>query len=524
MLWLTPKPGSWSLRVRLLAPIIVLVLLGATSIAFFGVVSARKQAESSIGQRGAAALQGITARLQDRERAKEVFVQLVADEDGVPGAVERSDSATLNQLLTPSMEKLGLAYIQISDRANRDLLDLGQKDPRVSVDPLVAAALSGVNKSSTAVGDRELIVSASAPVKDGRVVVGAMIVGVTLGGDALKELKDQVDVELAFFRDRRLIATTIEQPDLASLLGQSIVTSEGLEELNAALGRFNFRAVSAPLPDGGILLALVPTRDLIGASTELSLIMLTGAILLVLALVPVCLVLARDIARPLETMVSSSEDMAGGQYQQRVPPTPIRELNNLANAVNHLAQQLEIQLAKLAHQAFYDPLTDLPNRALFSDRVEQGLARAARRGHPVAVMFLDLDNFKLINDSLGHRAGDQVLIEVAQRLTACVRSEDTVARLGGDEFTVLLADVTDFNDAINVARRIQEKLRAPFALGDEVSTTASIGIAFSGPDHDRPDTLLRDADLAMYRVKTSGKASFAVFGGRPNTLARERFE
>jgi diguanylate cyclase (GGDEF)-like protein len=154
---------------------------------------------------------------------------------------------------------------------------------------------------------------------------------------------------------------------------------------------------------------------------------------------------------------------------------------------------------QLRHQAFHDPLTGLPNRALFMDRLEHALALAHRRGTRIAVLFTDLDNFKVINDSLGHAAGDQLLIAVAERLKACVRPEDTAARLGGDEFAILVDGVTGMGDVARIAGRIAEILRPPFPLGEqEVFATANIGIALNGPAQGQPANLLRHADLAMY--------------------------
>ncbi|HJZ11538.1 MAG TPA: EAL domain-containing protein, partial [Acidobacteriota bacterium] len=157
--------------------------------------------------------------------------------------------------------------------------------------------------------------------------------------------------------------------------------------------------------------------------------------------------------------------------------------------------------------------TGLANRALFMDLLARAIGRARRRADYVfAVLFLDLDRFKIINDSLGHMIGDQLLVEIARRLESCVRPGDTVARLGGDEFTILVEDITDVTDAIHVAERIQHVLRKPFNLGgQEIFTSASLGIAMSAPNYDRPEEILRDADTAMYRAKTLGKSRHQVF-------------
>jgi diguanylate cyclase (GGDEF)-like protein len=194
----------------------------------------------------------------------------------------------------------------------------------------------------------------------------------------------------------------------------------------------------------------------------------------------------------------------------RLPGRPVRVVGTVQDITDRKA--LEEQLA---HQALHDPLTDLPNRLLFMDRLEHALARTGRREESIAVLFLDLDNFKLINDSFGHAVGDRLLLQVADRLDSCMRPQDTVARFGGDEFTILLEDDANEADATLVAKRIIDKLQAPFALlGHEVFVTASIGIAWSnGPLGRRNlvDDLLRDADVAMYRAKAASKASYAVF-------------
>ncbi|MBI1722449.1 MAG: EAL domain-containing protein [Gemmatimonadetes bacterium] len=168
---------------------------------------------------------------------------------------------------------------------------------------------------------------------------------------------------------------------------------------------------------------------------------------------------------------------------------------------------------QLVHDAFHDALTSLPNRALFSDLLARSIGRARRReDYAFAVLFLDMDRFKVVNDSLGHMIGDQLLIAVARRLEQCVRPGDTVARLGGDEFTILLDDIEDVSDATRVADRTQRELGLPFTLkGQEVFTSASIGIALSESGYERPEDLLRDADLAMYRAKALGKARYEVF-------------
>ncbi|HEX8072163.1 MAG TPA: EAL domain-containing protein [Pyrinomonadaceae bacterium] len=181
---------------------------------------------------------------------------------------------------------------------------------------------------------------------------------------------------------------------------------------------------------------------------------------------------------------------------------------------------------QLRHNAFHDGLTDLANRALFMDHLKLALARAQRHeDYKCAVLFLDLDRFKVVNDSLGHMIGDKLLVGIARRLETALRPGDTVARLGGDEFTVLLEDLGDAGEAMLVAERLQRELAMPYNLGGhEVFTTVSIGIALSAPEYHRPEDILRDADTAMYRAKQLGKARYEVFHQAMHTRAMELLE
>ncbi len=178
---------------------------------------------------------------------------------------------------------------------------------------------------------------------------------------------------------------------------------------------------------------------------------------------------------------------------------------------------------RLSYQAFHDSLTGLPNRVLFLDRLGHALARADRREDSVAVLFLDLDDFKVVNDSLGHGVGDELLVATARRLTACLRPGDTVARLGGDEFTVLLEEVTGGGEVERVVTRILDGLAAPFEIaGSEVFVTASIGVVSEASPESSPEELMREADLAMYRAKEGGKARYEVYEEAMTTRAAER--
>ena len=188
-----------------------------------------------------------------------------------------------------------------------------------------------------------------------------------------------------------------------------------------------------------------------------------------------------------------------------------------------LAEQVQAAQVQLDHLARHDALTDLPNRLLLNDRLAQAIALARRQGKQLALMFLDLDRFKNINDSLGHAVGDQLLQLVAKRLSACVRSSDTVCRQGGDEFVILLADIEHTADAGLSAQKILAALVIPYLVNQhELAITVSIGISIYPNDGQDADTLIKNADTAMYHAKASGRNNFQFFEQRMSILAVER--
>lgn len=216
----------------------------------------------------------------------------------------------------------------------------------------------------------------------------------------------------------------------------------------------------------------------------------------------------------------------GDRYWQQVIAAPIfddvGELCHVVLNIEDISERVETQ-AQMEKLAFYDPLTGLENRRLFKDRLDQGLKRVRRSKKSMALLFLDLDQFKRINDTLGHDAGDELLCVVARRLRACVREEDIVCRLGGDEFTILLADVAQAEDASIVARKILRALQDPIDLGaQEVTVSCSIGITIAPVDSMNASVLMRNADLAMYRAKDQGRNNFQYFTDDMNIESQAR--
>jgi diguanylate cyclase (GGDEF)-like protein len=230
--------------------------------------------------------------------------------------------------------------------------------------------------------------------------------------------------------------------------------------------------------------------------------------------------LLSDITRPLRGLASVAHAARRERrFDRRVPEAPIAELNELGNDFNALLDELEVwhshlqsENQTLAHQASHDSLTGLPNRTFFEGRLSRSVQNAARQQDHLAVLFLDSDHFKQINDTLGHAVGDEVLISVAERVRAQLREQDLVARLGGDEFAVLLTPLHSREDAEHIAEKIVASMKLPVQLdsGRSIATSLSVGIAYYPDDGADPASLLNAADAAMYQAKRKRRGHWQV--------------
>jgi len=267
--------------------------------------------------------------------------------------------------------------------------------------------------------------------------------------------------------------------------------------------------------------------ELVGQGRSLLLFLLSGlagilfcTILSALAAQYLSRRLLNDITRPLRGLASVAHAARRERsFDRRVPEAPIAELNELGNDFNALLDELEVwhshlqnENQTLAHQASHDSLTGLPNRAFFEGRLNRSLRNAARQQDHLALLFLDSDHFKQINDTLGHAVGDEVLISVADRVRAQLREHDLVARLGGDEFAVLLTPLQSREDAELIAEKIVASMKLPVQLdsGRSIATSLSVGIAYYPDDGADPASLLNAADAAMYQAKRKRRGHWQV--------------
>ncbi|MEA2331033.1 MAG: hypothetical protein QOH58_1171 [Thermoleophilaceae bacterium] len=232
---------------------------------------------------------------------------------------------------------------------------------------------------------------------------------------------------------------------------------------------------------------------------------------------------SKTLVRPLHELARAARSLGNGHLEDRVSIRSTKELNEVAGTFNAMAKALQGQREELERHAFADALTGLPNRALFEDRARHAIGRLAGGHERVAVLVLDIDGFKLVNDGLGRAAGDALLMQAAERMSVALRPSDTIARLGSDEFGVLLESVRGLDDALGASERLRDAFDSPFILeGSEVLVTASVGIALSTEDAREGAELLRRAGLAMHRIKGRGRNASEFFDPGMDDQAAER--
>lgn len=292
---------------------------------------------------------------------------------------------------------------------------------------------------------------------------------------------------------------------------------------------------------------VIPESDFmaqINANTRVTFLLCLGALGLGTL---VSIYTSRWITRPIEKLIRASKEIAEGNLVQIVNSAELKELNILTHSFNQMAKQLRASFTslkqvnedleseisdrkiieeQLRHSSLHDALTNCPNRTFLMEKLEIALKKAQKdTNYLFAVLFIDLDRFKVINDSLGHQIGDQLLITITHRLTSVVRASDIVARLGGDEFVILLEPIQNLSDAIHIAERINKKLEDPLEFDNhKVLTSASIGITLGSSHYHQGIELLRDADIAMYRAKAKGKARYELFNQEMYNKALKRLQ
>ena len=426
-------------------------------------------------------------------------------------------------------------------------------DPSEAVRASINEATAGRPHRAIVDLDNRLFLIVSEPAQFADETLGTLTVGLALDDAVARRLAAVTRSDVNIVAGRRLSASSLTGADrmaLDRLLSAGdwlsrLGTLDAIQQVGDGqyvIGVFPLSAGNAGGASGRLVLLQNwrPTQQFVDEVRRR--LLTAGAAIFVLA-VGGGVLFSRRMSRPLEDLAAAAKDIAAGNWARQVPVSGSGEAATMAVAFNEMSTSLRVAEERLLHDALHDHLTQLPNRALFMERLQRACRRRIR--HPeytFAVMFVDLDRFKMVNDSLGHPAGDRLLIEIVRRVTGALRRDDlvsrpattdpqdfidnTLARLGGDEFTILLDDIRDPSDAVRVAERIQQAVRAPVSMGggQEVFATASIGIAISASVNSSDEDLVRDADIAMYRAKASGGDQCAVFDATMHERAVERLQ
>lgn len=418
------------------------------------------------------------------------------------------------------------------------------------VHDVAVRALAGDDTGELVVVGQALFLVSAVPARFADEILGALVIGYRLDDTLAEQLAAQARCEAALFVNARVVATSLQRLARADVATRAATLPSGrtweivpglqrIADRDYVMGAF---PLGHPGTGGGgearllLLSDWQPTQAFIDRLYRRFVI--TGLVVLALALASAA-VFGRRVSRPLRAIATAASEIAAGNLELRLPEDGPVESVTVARAFNDMSQSLLAARDRLTHDATHDGLTELPNRVLFMERLERALVRRVRHpSYTFAVLFIDLDRFKHVNDSLGHRAGDELLVRFAERLRAAVRKDDalmrvagspdgseasTLARFGGDEFVVLLDDIRTAVDAVRVAERIQRLSGQPMRVaGHDVFATPSIGVAVSSAAHTTADELVRDADLAMYRAKRAGGNGYAVFDSALHDLAVHR--
>ena len=451
------------------------------------------------------------------------------------------DRSSIDAMADGYRADLEAAFAIVTDGQGKWLASPGWMGPSslapIEVEHAIEEARVGRPATALVPTPSALVLLVSTPAMFADEVLGTLSVGYALTDDVVRELSRVLQSDVALVWGRQVVATSLVDTarDDRTALGTVASESTGVRPELLRAGDRRYVAGTFALAPG--LAATGPGRLLLLADWQprqqfvdrLRTGFLAGGTAVLGVGLALGLVFSRRLSRPLRDIATAASAVAAGDLSIRLPVQGGAEAVTVATAFNDMSASLREAHDRLVHDAIYDALTHLPNRVLFAERLERAMARhIRRRDAQFAVLFIDLDRFKRVNDSLGHGAGDDLLRAFAERLAHAVRREDvvmrlprsddeqppdpTLARFGGDEFVVLLDDIRQPVDAVRVAERIQSLSTSPFHVADhEVFATQSVGIAVCADHHRSGQDVMRDADAAMYRAKRGGGGAYAVF-------------
>lgn len=519
------------LRTRILLSFTVLIAsiqaIGFALVNQAGVGNAREQIEAELDS-----AERIFARLLElrREQLQQAAGLLAADH-ALREAVAARDAAAAEVALRNHAARVGAGaalLVGLDHHIVADAVDPRRRGRAFAPIGLIDAA-HGTGHAATVVPFDErayqfVTVALAEPKPGGWVVLGFEV------DDALAaELRQLTELHVSFFGVREggapvEVASTLtgaRRSALGAALQNGALQPQARMSLRLGGAEYETRVLAVGASDGGRVFAVLQRSldEVLAAFDRLRMFLLLLAAVSVAVAIAASYVIARTITQPLSELTRSAARMQQGDYRAPIAIARDDEIGVLAGSLNHMREGIASREQEVLRLAYEDALTGLPNRARLVERIEVALRHAAQRGQIAAVMLLDLDRFKGINDTLGHAAGDEVLRRVAERLRGVLRDGGTVARLGGDEFAIVLT-AADVDEVRAVARAIFNALRAPIEFeGQPIDVAASIGIAVYPDDGADAGTLLRRADIVMYVAKRSA-GSFAFYDARYEVAQR----
>lgn len=553
-------PAHWTARLEARVVVGVALLITAALATVLGVTTAvvssqsRERAARELDVARSVFQQLLDERLKAALQTSHLVTELPVFRAHLTDQSLAGDQATMTAMADGYRAQLGAEFTVVVRRTGEWAARTGWPE-RIAdtgpVQPLASRALDGADSGELVVLGDALYLVGAVPARFADEILGALVVGYRIDDPLIEQLANQAHCEAALFLDARVAATSLQRlarADVATraatiAAGNDVTIVPGLQRIatrDYVMGAFPLQTTRGPTASARLLLLSdwQPTQVFIDRLRQR--FVSTGVVVLGLALVSAA-IFGRRVSRPLRAIAAAASEIAAGNLELRLPEDGPVESVTVARAFNGMSVSLQAARDRLTHDATHDGLTELPNRVLFMERLDRALVRRVRHpSYTFAVLFIDLDRFKHVNDSLGHRAGDELLVCFAERLRAAVRRDDalmrvagspdgseasTLARFGGDEFVVLLDDIRTPVDAVRVAERIQRQAAQPLRVADhDVFATPSIGVAVSSPAHQSADELVRDADLAMYRAKRAGGNGYAVFDSALHELAVHRLK
>jgi diguanylate cyclase (GGDEF)-like protein len=531
------KPFGNSLLVRLVLFGLLLVILGGGTRYYFQARFLREDLTELVSSQqtamAEAVAQDIDARIQDRLRLLERLARTLP-----PALLDQPDAlqAWLGERyqLNPVFS-LGVLVVDTHGRVLADYPKVAGRAGSFIVDNpdfmRVVQGEGGVGRPRLGAFTRQSVLPMGMPLKtpDGR--VHAVLLGITAlgapgfldrithgrigetGGFLLISPADKLFIAAG---DPDLVLKPTPAPGINLLHDRAMEGFRGSGITRNAKGVEELASIVSVPGTGWFVVARLPTAEAFAPVRRAQDVVIRHSVTALLLVLLVVGFMVRVMLGPLKNAAALADGMTHGEIPLR--PLPVvrdDEVGRLTTAFNQLLDKLTRSQVKLERMAHHDELTGLPNRALLADRMHQGLARARRNGLRIAVLYLDLDGFKPINDSLGHSVGDQALVEVARRLSGVLRQSDTLARVGGDEFVLLVTDLTrdDEGHLAALASRCIDTLAPPLVLqGVPCTLGVSIGIALNEAD-DEAEAVLLAADRAMYEAKEAGRGRYVIAPG-----------